>query len=65
VLAFDPRGDVTNTCYLKHLDVCKLKRLLFILAAVLFCLSVLFGESLAGKVLLAQVPCRQSGEGGR
>jgi hypothetical protein len=34
VLALEPRGYVINICYLKHLDVCELKHLLFILAAV-------------------------------
>jgi hypothetical protein len=38
VLAFEPRDYVMNTCCLKHLDVCELKHLLFILAAMLFCL---------------------------
>jgi hypothetical protein len=38
VLAFEPRGCVMNICCLEHLDVCKLKHLLFISAAVLFCL---------------------------
>jgi hypothetical protein len=38
VLAFEPRGYVMNICCLKHLDVYKLKHLLFISAAVSFCL---------------------------
>jgi hypothetical protein len=63
VLAFEPRGYVINTCCLKHLDVCELKHLLFILAVVPFCLPVFLGESSAGKVSLAQVACRQSGKG--
>jgi hypothetical protein len=38
VLVFEPRGHVINICCLKHLDVCKLTRLLFISVIVLFCL---------------------------
>jgi hypothetical protein len=54
---------VINTCCLKHLDVFELKHLLFIFAVVLFYLLVFLGESSAGKVSLAQVACRQIGEG--
>jgi hypothetical protein len=52
VLVFEPRGYVMNTCHLKHLDVCKLEHLLFITAAVLFCLQparFLSHEHLVGK----------------
>jgi hypothetical protein len=44
VLTFEPRGYVINSCCLKHLDVCKLKYSLFILAAVLLCLPIFLGE---------------------
>jgi hypothetical protein len=44
VLAFEPRGYVINICCLKRLEVCELKHLLLISAAVLFCLSVFLGE---------------------
>jgi hypothetical protein len=43
VLAFEPRGYVINICYLKDLDVCKLKYSLFILTIVLFCLPCFLG----------------------
>jgi hypothetical protein len=38
VLALEPRGYVIKICCLKHLNVCKLKRSLFISVVVLFCL---------------------------
>jgi hypothetical protein len=63
VLVFEPRGYVINICCLKHLEVCNLKYSLFISTIVLFCLPAFLGESSAGKVSLAQVACRQSGEG--
>jgi hypothetical protein len=37
VLVFGPSGHVINNCCLKHLDICKLKHLLFTSTAVLFC----------------------------
>jgi hypothetical protein len=52
VLVFEPRGHVINICYLKHLNICKLKNLLFVISAIL-----------AGKVSFARVAYKQSGEG--
>jgi hypothetical protein len=43
VLVFGPSGHVINIFYLKHLDACKSKRLLFVSAIALFCLSHFLG----------------------
>jgi hypothetical protein len=62
-LVFGLSGHVINICRLKHLDVCKLKCLLFISAVVLFCLPRSLWRTSAGKVSFARVAYRQSGEG--
>jgi hypothetical protein len=49
VLAFELRRCVMNIYFLKQLSVCKLKHLLFISAAVLFCLPLFFGEPRLGR----------------
>jgi hypothetical protein len=63
MLAFEPRDYVINICYLKHLDVCKLKYS-FVYFGNCVVLPLLFLRlTLVGKVLFAQVACRQSSEG--
>jgi hypothetical protein len=49
VLEFEPRGYVINSCFLKHLDVYKLKYSLFISTMVLFCLPAFLGEPWLGR----------------